>query len=300
MEVSKAGMEFIASFEAVILHTYDDGFGFPTIGIGHLIKPGDGFNSKSKITREEAFALFKKDLKQYEDTVNSAIKVPMTQNQFDAMVSLCFNIGREGFRGSSLVRVMNRGDVTEAAERILLWNRVKGRVVRGLTRRREAEKAMFLSKKRNNSEPSVISVTPTIEPAIPPAGIPDNITPNPTTVQNQLDINEPALVENPEPYNKIGFWATIKRDLAAVGIGNGVTETLQAYIGYVQNVPEWLTPLIIKLAWLVFYLSIAYLAFRVVHWLIDTWKKNQRVKLEADVQTDIYRKNIKWVEGEKE
>lgn len=144
MDISLNGMKFIASFEKVVLHTYDDGFGYPTIGIGHLLVPGDGFDRNSRITEAQAYELFRKDLQKYISTVNTAVKVNLSQNQFDALVSLCFNIGREAFRNSSCVRALNQGRYLDAAERLTHWNRAKGKVVRGLVRRREAEKAMFL------------------------------------------------------------------------------------------------------------------------------------------------------------
>lgn len=168
MDISLNGMKFIASFEKVVLHTYDDGFGYPTIGIGHLLVPGDGFDHNSRITEAQAYELFRKDLQKYISTVNTAVKVKLSQNQFDALVSLCFNIGREAFRNSSCVRALNQERYLDAAERLTHWNRAKGKVVRGLVRRREAEKAMFLrSDKANVSKNTEKKQEDAVSPSIP-------------------------------------------------------------------------------------------------------------------------------------
>jgi hypothetical protein len=97
------------------------------------------------ITRAEALELFARDLVPYERAVCRAIKLPIPQAAFDALVSLCFNIGAGAFARSSVVRLLNAGNVEAAADAFLKWNKAKGKVVRGLTIRREAERARFLS-----------------------------------------------------------------------------------------------------------------------------------------------------------
>ena len=98
------------------------------------------------ITLDEAQKLFATNLPQYEQAVNSAITVPLEQHEFDALVSLCYNIGGNAFKHSSIVRNINAGDKARAAIRILDWNKAGGVVVNGLTNRREAEKKMFEGK----------------------------------------------------------------------------------------------------------------------------------------------------------
>jgi len=147
VRISHAGIALIKSFEGCKLEAYDDGVGVMTIGYGHTsgVKRGD------KITQEEAErVLAEDDLPRYEKAVEQAITIPigsanlLTQNQFDAMVSLCFNIGQGNFRASTLVRKFCAGDVQGAADQFRRWNRAGGKESRGLTRRREAERALFL------------------------------------------------------------------------------------------------------------------------------------------------------------
>jgi lysozyme len=149
MKLGARGDALIKSFEKCVLHTYDDGFGYPTIGWGHLLKKGDGFDKDSRITQAQADALFLRDVKQYEDEVRASVQVPLTQNQYDALVSLCFNIGRGGFRNSTLLKVLNQSKYGAAADCFARHNKAKKKgvlvEVKGLTRRRAAEKELFES-----------------------------------------------------------------------------------------------------------------------------------------------------------
>ncbi|MDT0205784.1 lysozyme, partial [Serratia marcescens] len=114
MRTSEQGRDFIKGFEALRLRAYPDpGTGKPfTIGWGHT----KGVKSGDRITQEQAEAFFSEDLAVFELTVNSAIKRTMTQNQFDAMVSLAFNIGGPAFAGSTLAKKFNAGDIKGAAD----------------------------------------------------------------------------------------------------------------------------------------------------------------------------------------
>jgi lysozyme len=144
MQTSKKGRDFIKCFEALRLIAYPDpGTGGKpwTIGWGHTkgVKQGD------RITQDQAEQFFSDDLAVYELTVNSAIKCPMTQSQFDAMVSLAFNIGGAAFAGSTLVKEFNAGDAQGAADQFPRWKFSDGIVMPGLVRRRAAEREVFLS-----------------------------------------------------------------------------------------------------------------------------------------------------------
>lgn len=142
MKTSQKGKDLIANFEGVVLDVYKDAVGLDTIGIGHLIKKGERFTT---ITRQQAFDLLEKDLIQFEDAVNKLVKVSIGQNQFDALVSFAFNLGASNLGNSTLLKKLNAGDYSGAANEFLRWNKAAGRVLAGLTRRREAEKALFLS-----------------------------------------------------------------------------------------------------------------------------------------------------------
>jgi lysozyme len=132
---------FLKRWEGLRLEAYKDGGGVWTIGYGHTkgVKPGD------TITLEEAKQLLDADLLIYEKAVNSGVKRPITQNQYDAFVSLCYNIGTNGFQGSTALRRFNAGDIDGAAEALTWWNKDNGKVIQGLVNRRYAEKELFLT-----------------------------------------------------------------------------------------------------------------------------------------------------------
>lgn len=113
-----------------------------SIGYGHTntAKPG------MVITEAQAIALKKQDLKEHEDSVKSAIpSVKLTQGQFDALVSFSYNIGKNKFAKSDVVEAVNAGNLEEAKKRLAKWNRAGGKVLKGLTDRRNAEIALMNS-----------------------------------------------------------------------------------------------------------------------------------------------------------
>lgn len=103
-----------------------------------------GVTADTVMTRAEADAAFAAHLREYEHAVHTACTLPPTQSQFDAMVSLCYNIGAAGFARSTVLKAHNRGDHQAAARAFGLWNKAGGRVMPGLTRRRALEAAMYL------------------------------------------------------------------------------------------------------------------------------------------------------------
>jgi lysozyme len=111
-----------------------------TIGYGHTHTTKQG----QKITEAQAEALLRRDITWAEKAVNKSVVVPLTQNQFDALVSFVFNVGEGAFATSTLLRLLNSGEYEGAANQFLRWNRQKGRVLNGLTKRREEERALFL------------------------------------------------------------------------------------------------------------------------------------------------------------
>ena len=97
------------------------------------------------ISHQDAEKLLKEDLAYFELAVYSAVKVPLTQNQFDALVSLTFNIGVGAFNKSTLLRWLNRKHYISAAEQFLRWTRGGGKVLPGLVKRRKEEYELFMS-----------------------------------------------------------------------------------------------------------------------------------------------------------
>lgn len=152
---SATGLELIQAFEGLRLTGYLDAVNVPTIGWGHTEMAGGEINyadgtKTSKvivgktITRQEASRLKRRDMAKFDEGVMRLLTRSPRQHQFDAMASLAFNIGLGNFQKSSVLRKFNAGDFVGAANAFLLWNKAKGRVLAGLTRRREAEKALFL------------------------------------------------------------------------------------------------------------------------------------------------------------
>lgn len=140
MKASEKAIWLIEDFESCQLAPYRCPSGVWTIGYGHT----EGVTATSPmITRDEAVALLDKDIARFERAVNEAVHVPLNQNQFDALVSLCFNIGVGAFRTSTLVRKLNDGE--DAAPEFDRWNQSKGEVLPGLVRRRDAERKLFES-----------------------------------------------------------------------------------------------------------------------------------------------------------
>lgn len=148
MQTSFDGLALIRRFEGKELKAYQDIAGVWTIGYGHTEGFKDGrFDADSVITDETATALLEADLKPREQAVSRLVTAPISQKQFDALVSLVYNIGIGAFERSTVLRKVNAQDWESAADAFLMWNkaRVNGvlRPVLGLTRRREAEAEHF-------------------------------------------------------------------------------------------------------------------------------------------------------------
>lgn len=144
--LSDNGVKLLEQFEGLRLEAYLDSASIYTIGYG-TIKYPDGRKVKKgdKITKAQAKEYKVHDLKEFESTVNTSVKVPLTQNQYDALVSLSYNIGSGAFKNSTLLKKLNSGDYKGAAEQFLVWNKVHSKMVQGLVNRREAERKLFLS-----------------------------------------------------------------------------------------------------------------------------------------------------------
>lgn len=144
MKLGPKGTKLMHEFEGCKLEAYPDpGTGGDpwTIGYGHTSMAGEPHVKKGlKITKEEADEIFARDLGKYESHVPEG-----TQHQFDAMVSLCYNIGPGNFNKSSVKRHHLAGDFKKAAGAFKAWNKAAGRVMAGLTRRREAEAKLYSS-----------------------------------------------------------------------------------------------------------------------------------------------------------
>jgi lysozyme len=165
MRMSPDGRKKLTAREGVRLKAYKDSVGILTIGVGHTSMAGPPkVVPGMTITNAESDAIFARDLVKYENAVNKAVKFPLTQNQFDALTSLCFNIGPTAFAKSTLVRKLNAGDILGAANSFLSWDKAGGKTLPGLTTRRKAERRQFLSGAAISPPPP----SPEPEPAPPP------------------------------------------------------------------------------------------------------------------------------------
>ena len=141
MNLGAAGEALIESFEELRLAAYLDQRGIPTIGYGHTagVKMGD------TCTKDQADAWLAEDAQAAANGVEKSLQVFCTQNQFDALVSFTFNVGVGAEAHSTLAKLMNAGDIQGAADQFLVWDHVNGVPNAGLLRRRQAERALFLS-----------------------------------------------------------------------------------------------------------------------------------------------------------
>lgn len=133
----------VSNFEGLRLEAYQDSVGVWTIGYGSTgshVKPG------MRITKEEAEKLLDEDAARFEDAVNDLVEVGMTQYQFDALVSFCFNLGQGALGKSTLLDKLNDEDYDGAAQEFDRWVYAGGKKLRGLVRRRKGERLMFEGK----------------------------------------------------------------------------------------------------------------------------------------------------------
>lgn len=145
MKTSPAGIEAIKRFEGLRLSAYRDVAGVWTIGYGTTrYRNGDAVRPGDTITADEAEALLRDQLEEYQDAVRQLVRVPLTPSQFDALTSWTYNLGAAALRDSTMLKRLNAGEYREAADEMLRWVNAGGRPVEGLRRRREAERAMFL------------------------------------------------------------------------------------------------------------------------------------------------------------
>lgn len=140
LRMSADGRAKLIQREGFKTKAYRDSVGVWTVGVGHTAAAGPPIpHPGMEITRAQVDEILSRDLGQYESAVNASVRVPLTQGQFDALVSFCFNIGIDGFKGSTVVKLLNKGDYRGAADAFMKW--VKPPEIRG---RRESERQQFV------------------------------------------------------------------------------------------------------------------------------------------------------------
>ena len=153
MKISENGLKLIQEFESFVNAPYLDSARVWTIGYGSTYYPnGKPVTGRDKpITREYAETIQRHVIsKDFEPVINELLEKEIAsgfvnQNMYDAIVSLTYNIGTSGFKRSSVLRLLKQGDKFNAGNAFLLWNMAGGKVLRGLVRRREKERKLFLS-----------------------------------------------------------------------------------------------------------------------------------------------------------
>ena len=142
MNISQEGLSLIKKFEGCELEAYKCAAGVWTIGYGSTknVKEGD------TLTQEEADELLLHEMDEYEGYIKDNVTSDLDQNQFDALVSWVFNLGPSNLKASTMLKVVNAGDMKEVPAQIKRWNKANGKTLQGLIRRREAEALLFEGK----------------------------------------------------------------------------------------------------------------------------------------------------------
>lgn len=142
MKTSTKGLALIQVAEGFRPNAYICPAGVLTIGYGHT---GSDVTPGMVITEAQALALLRKDVASFEAAVSALVRVPLTQGQFDALVSFAFNLGAGALKASTLLRLLNGGDYAGAAAQFARWTKGGGKILPGLVKRRAAEARLFLS-----------------------------------------------------------------------------------------------------------------------------------------------------------
>lgn len=139
LALSVAGLAAIITHEAMVPVVYEDVVGVNTVCVGHVTKLPVG----TRVAPEVCEEYLRGDTVRASAAVRSAVKVPVTQEQFDALVSFTFNVGSGAFRSSTLLRKLNAGDCRGAGAEFMRWTKAQGKVWNGLVKRRAAERRLF-------------------------------------------------------------------------------------------------------------------------------------------------------------
>jgi lysozyme len=150
MQMSPHGLELLEQWEGFKLTVYKDSAGLPTIGVGHLLTKSELSSGKITIngvpvkyadglTEQQVTDLLGQDVGPAAAAVSGNVKVPLSQNQFDALVSFTFNVGVNAFKSSTLLKVLNQKQYDQVPTQLLRWTRAGGQVVQGLVNRRNNE-----------------------------------------------------------------------------------------------------------------------------------------------------------------
>ena len=141
--ISKEGLDLICRFEGFSPVIYICPAGYPTIGYGHLITEANKERFLDGVDENEALDLLRSDVGKAERAVLRLIAVPLTQGQFDALVSFTFNLGSGALQRSTLRRKVNREEHHDVPAELMKWVWAGGRKLKGLVKRRKAESLLY-------------------------------------------------------------------------------------------------------------------------------------------------------------
>lgn len=295
MKTSLEGKMAIIRHEGIVLSRYKDAVGVWTIGVGHTKNAGgvNPFEVTWQLSMAEVMDILSKDLVKFEKRVSKAVKVPISQHQFDALVSFDFNTGR--VHNASLVKKLNAGDAKAAAAGFMAWTKAGGRKLSALVDRRKEERAIFergaypdpvatiypasktgkvqwskgkrcnlLTLMMNQSEGDSAPPKPRPEPIKEPTPLPDEVIEDPQIVEDALRKDGSRTITASDTVEKVSLWsgfvATVKYAI------DQVTDTL-------KDLPDWVWPVLI----------IAALAF--------IWTRSRKIKA-ARVDDAMSGKNV--------
>jgi lysozyme len=141
VKISEKGLELLKHYEGCELTAYRCSANVLTIGYGHT----KGVTEDMVITQEEADQMLHDEMPEYEGYINDKVTVELNQDQFDAMVCWVYNLGSGNLSSSTLLKVLNDGDYDGVPEQMKRWNKAGGKVLNGLTKRRDSEAKLFCS-----------------------------------------------------------------------------------------------------------------------------------------------------------
>lgn len=141
--ITERGLNLIKRFEGFVPQIYICAGGYETIGYGHVIRAHERAVLRHGINKAQAELLLRQDVRQAEEAVLRLVRVPLTEGQFDALVSFTFNLGAGALQRSTLRRKVNRQEHADVPAEFRRWVWAGGRKLRGLIRRREAEAAFY-------------------------------------------------------------------------------------------------------------------------------------------------------------
>ena len=144
MRMSDQGLAVLIHHEGYRTKAYDDGAGFMTIGVGHLIRANEKHLLTATLTYQQVMDLLRADVRSAERDVERLVTVPLTQGQFDCLTSFVFNIGGDQFGSSTLLKLLNNRQYSAVPSQLRRWTRAGGKVMNGLVSRRESEAAMWV------------------------------------------------------------------------------------------------------------------------------------------------------------